>query len=76
MKAAIDQIITLLPLEFRETNTVEYLPNTFMPPLISVQSLRRNVEMVIERLMDSEGKGLKREAISLDSRWASLDYSD
>ena len=47
-----------------------------MPPLIFVQSLRRNVEMVIERLMDSEGKGLKREAISLDSRWASLDYSD
>lgn len=42
-KAAIDQIITLLPLEFRETNT----------------SLRRNVEMVIERLMDSEGRGLK-----------------
>ncbi|KAI9463973.1 hypothetical protein BJY52DRAFT_1184386 [Lactarius psammicola] len=42
-KIAIDQIITLLPLEFRETNT----------------SLRRNVEMVIERLMDSEGKGLK-----------------
>ncbi|KAH9077640.1 DASH complex subunit Dam1-domain-containing protein [Lactarius deliciosus] len=42
-KIAIDQIITLLPLEFRETNT----------------SLRRNVETVIERLMDSEGRGLK-----------------
>ncbi|KAH8990801.1 DASH complex subunit Dam1-domain-containing protein [Lactarius akahatsu] len=42
-KIAIDQIITLLPLEFRETNS----------------SLRRNVETVIERLMDSEGRGLK-----------------
>ncbi|KAH9169330.1 DASH complex subunit Dam1-domain-containing protein [Lactarius sanguifluus] len=42
-KIAIDEIITLLPLEFRETNS----------------SLRRNVETVIERLMDSEGRGLK-----------------
>jgi hypothetical protein len=42
----------------------------------SVQSLRRNVEMVIERLMDSEGRGLKCETISLDTRWVSLDYSN
>jgi len=32
-------------------------------PSHSTQNLRRNVEMVIERLMDSSGRGLKREFI-------------
>ncbi|KAH9974230.1 hypothetical protein BGW80DRAFT_1170598 [Lactifluus volemus] len=40
---AIDKVISSLPLEFRGSD-----PN-----------LRRNVEMVIERLMDSNGRGLK-----------------
>jgi len=40
---AIDKVISSLPLEFRGSDP----------------TLRRNVEMVIERLMSSEGKGLK-----------------
>jgi len=40
---AIDKVISSLPLEFRGSD-----PN-----------LRRNIEMVIERLMDSDGRGLK-----------------
>jgi len=29
-------------------------------PIHLTQGLRRNIEMVIERLMDSDGRGLKR----------------
>jgi len=43
MKMAIDKVISSLPLEFRGSDP----------------TLRRNIEMVVERLMDSDGRGLK-----------------
>jgi hypothetical protein len=65
IKMAIDKVISSLPLEFRGSDPVstcwlsEYHDRVSHP----TQTLRRNIEMVIERLMDSDGRGLKREFV-------------
>jgi hypothetical protein len=71
MKMAIDKVISSLPLEFRGSDPVStfgIVGNATMSHRLT-QSLRRNIEMVIERLMDNDSRGLKREFIQDLCTW-------
>jgi DASH complex subunit DAM1 len=57
----VEKTISCLPLEFRGSDPVSHflcLRNYFFSPRRS-QNLRRNMETVVEAMMDSEGRGVK-----------------
>jgi DASH complex subunit DAM1 len=59
----VEKTISCLPLEFRGGDPVScvlaiYTTDFFI--LSFTQNLRRNMETVVESMMDSEGRGVKR----------------
>ena len=61
VKMAIDKAVMSLPLEFRGQDPVRQFIAICVLILITIKNLRRNVESVIESLMDKPG-GVEREA--------------
>lgn len=60
---AIEKIVMCLPLEFRGNDPVRTLLHYLMVQVDGpcfVQGLRRNMEMVIEFMIDSDGRGVRR----------------
>lgn len=58
----VEKIIMCLPLEFRGSDPVRALLHCWRNGLMRyvMQGLRRNMEMVIEFMIDSDGRGIKR----------------